>query len=243
MSTRDKIMQSVGLLVFMMGLVLGLFFFGLLTWAEIEVLRFDPYPGLPIHTRLKTLRCPAVVGAGEVGTVHATLTNPLDQSIDRTIYVYISEGSMLQVQEHREDITLEPGETRRLEWPVTAQDAAWDRFVLVRAFVVRRAPLPARTGSCGIIATDLLPLRGIYLAALAIGASLILMAGGTAMWARANRPLQDRSRSTVHVMMALSLIVLVGIGGGLLRWWMLAGLLFIVTILLIVTSIERAVNG
>jgi hypothetical protein len=231
MDSKNKNIRTLGVLIFSVGFLLGLALLAIVVWGDLEAHIFDP--AIPSDEMLTTLRCPVMITAPEVGTVTATFTNPLDRPVEFRIRTHISEGHVTLMREENTSLPLEPGETQPLQWTVTADDAAFRRLILVRVRLFGKYPLPSRAGSCGILVVDLPYLSGSLIFALAFAASLLGMAGGAGLWVVANRPLSDQSLGVLRAMGALAGCVVVGTIIGLLGHWMLGGVVFVITLLLI----------
>ncbi|MFU8774003.1 MAG: hypothetical protein ACNA8H_16485, partial [Anaerolineales bacterium] len=171
------------------------------------------------------------------GTVTAELTNPGDRAAQTTVRAHISDGMFLMMREVVTRIQLEPGETKQLEWTISAEDAAWERLVLIRVYSIRSSPIPSYTGTCGIILIDLPFLKGNQVVALISTFSLISMVAGLWLWVSTNQPLSRRNRYATQILAVLAALVLIGIVLGILRLWLLGGILFFFTVLLVVSVI------
>mgnify|MGYP006304225863 CR=1 FL=1 len=129
--------RRMGLYLFFGGILVGMFFAVLLTWADLEAYLFNP-PIDPQTLNLKSLRCPILLNGDETGVISATFPNPADRERRRTVDSFITQGSVLLTQEERERFDLEPGEERTLQWTISPENAAWGRFIFVRIQVQRK---------------------------------------------------------------------------------------------------------
>ena len=223
------VVGSFAILVFSAGLLLGMVLFGGLIWSDFESILFDP--AWREDTPLRSLRCPVIVTPGETGVVSARVSNSLDRPTERYIRVLISDGSIALTREYTEVVKLGPGESRRVAWTVTADDAVYDRIIMVNAVLRRRYPLPARQSSCGILVVDVPYLTGQQFFGLALAASVLAMAGGYGLWVKGPLSHSKRGRQAGRAMLGLAGSVLAGIIIGLLGWW-LPGLIVFVSVIL-----------
>jgi hypothetical protein len=230
MNSKNKITRTLGVLIFSVGVLLGMALSGIVVWGDFEASLFNV--SMAGSAPLKTLRCPVMITATEVGTVTAAFTNPFDRSVEFTIRTHISQGYVTLMREINSKLSLAPGETQALEWTVTSDDAAYGRLVLVRVRLAAKYPHPSRHGSCGILVVNLPYFTGNQIFALALAASLLSMVAGAGLWVVANRPLRGLGLDVTRAMGALAGCVLVGTIVGLLGWWVLGVLILVITVLL-----------
>ncbi len=234
--------SRLGLYIFFAGLLLGMFLAGMLTWANLEAAMFYAIPDSSAQA-LENLRCPILLNRHETGVVSATFANPSDRARRRTVDAYISHGFVVSMREERARFDLEPGAKYTVEWPISPQDAVWGRFILVRLYVQRNLPLPARTGSCGVLVVDLPFGTGAQIAGVTIGASLLLMASGAALWLTSAKSLHQHLRHVDYMTLALAPMVILALVfsavGGSGGW---SGLLLLLTFLLIVSIVTWALS-
>jgi hypothetical protein len=232
-------MRILSVVLFSIGLLLGVAFVGAAVWADLEASLFDPPVG--VDEPLKTLRCPVIITTQESGTVTATFSNPSTRSVPRTVRAHISYGFATLTREVNTQFVLEPGGTHKLEWTVTSDDAAWRHFILTRVHVLRNSPLPSRTGSCGVLVMDLLGLTGNQIVVSSWIASLTTMLIGVILWAVARRSAKERMPNLTGAMVGLAAIVLVAMLASLVGWWVLGGLLLLFVLILTVSVITWAI--
>lgn len=233
-------LRPLGVLLFAMGLLLGMALFGAAIWADFEAVLFNP--GLSYDAPLRSLRCPPMITTSETGTVTASLTNPLDRPTERYVRAHITDGYVTLMREVNRSVPLEPGETERLEWSVTADDAAFDRFVLVKIIVRGRYPLPSRQGTCGILVVGVPFLSGDQVFGLVFAASLISMAAGYGLWRRASRLVGRQRQQVARAMVALAGSIALGAVAGWMGWLLPGIILFVFTILGIGVIIGYVLN-
>ena len=223
------LIRSLGILLFSLGLLLGMALFGAIVWADFEAVLFNP--GLQQEAPLRSLRCPVMITESETGEVTASLFNPLERSTERFLQAHITDGYVTLMREVNRRVSLEPGERQQLAWEVTADDAAYERFILVKVVLRGRYPLPSRQGTCGILVVDVPYLRGEQVFGLGFGAALLCMVGGIVLWLKAGDPLVDRGRRVARAMAALTGSIVVGTTVGLLGWWLPGFIIFLITLL------------
>ena len=240
MNLKNKTIRILGVLIFSVGVLLGMALFGIVVWGDFEATMFDP--SIKQDAPLTTLRCPVMMTKTEAGTVTATFTNPLERPIELYTRAHITEGYVTLMREINTTLPLNPGETKPVHWTVASDDAAFGRLILVKVTVNRKYPLPSRQGTCGILVVGLPYFTGTQVFAFAFAASLLIMAGGASLWVVANRPLKDLGLDVISAMGVLAGSVLAGTIVGLRGSWMFGGLIFVFTVLLIGAIIGYFVN-
>jgi hypothetical protein len=228
--------RTVGLYIFFAGVLLGMFFAALLTWADFEANLFDRPTDLKA-SKLESLRCPILLNQQEAGTVTATFSNPTDYAARRTIDASISHGFVILMREERTRIDLEPGEKRTLEWPISPEDAAWGRFILVHVETLRSGSLPARSGSCGVLVANLPFGTGTQITIVIVVASLLLMVTGTVLWRRGTEAQHKDLRTVDYLALALGPLTLLVLITSMLGIWLISLILLVLAVLTIVTII------
>lgn len=229
LTSGRKLTRPLGVLLFSAGLLLGMALFGAIVWADFEAVLFNP--GQRRDASLRSLQCPVMITKSETGTVTASLTNPLDRSIDRYVRAHITDGYVTLMREVDQTVSIASGGRERLAWEVTADDAAFERFILVRVAVRGRYPLPSREGTCGILVADAPYVTGDQVFGLAFTASLIAMGLGFGLWYRAGQPLHEGGLQAARAMGMLAGSVVVGTIVGWLGWWLPGAIIFLITVL------------
>ncbi len=241
MKKRKRLLATVGVLIFVVGVVLGLAFYGGATWGDLEAFLFAA--SVDADASLGSLRCPIMITSTETGTLTATFENPAERTIKPIIHTHISEGFVTLKRTIDDVLSLEPGEKERLEWAVTADDAAYGYLILARVFVKYPYPLPSRTSTCGVLVIDLPGWTGGQVTALVVVGSFLCMVAGVGLWVAGNRPLSERVQDASRAMTALAVVVLLGIISSFIEWWLLSGLFVVIALLLIGAIISYFVRS
>ena len=228
--------RTLGLYIFFAGVLLGMVFSALLTWADFEASVFDR-PTDSKASKLGSLRCPVMLNQQETGTVRATFDNPTDYAARRTIDSNISQGFVILMREERTRIDLEPGEKRTLQWTISPEDAAWGRFVLVHIETQRSGSLPSRSGSCGVLVANLPIGTGIQITIFIVVVSLLLIVIGTILWRRGTEVQHKDLRTIDYLALALGPFTLLALIMGLLGIWLVSFILIVVAVLTMVTIV------
>ncbi len=242
MSPTSSKQAALGALLFIFGAVLGLWLFGMSTWAQFEASLFDA--DMTGNSEL-ALTCPRFISRQETGYARITLYNPTEKDHTRFVRTHISAGYVTLMHE---DARLEPipaGDSRTLEWPFTAEEAVYGgKMVFVRSFVVGRAPLPSAGGVCGVyVVAAPFGLSGTAFMWLAIVLSLGSMGGGLWLWRQAHPLATPRVHNLQRGMTALALVIAAGLALMVLGEWFFAGVALLIAALLGLALLTPLVLG
>jgi len=150
------------------------------------------------------------------------------------VRVHVGEGFVTVFREITSRVTIEPGGEQQLSWPVTGDDAVWNYFVMVRAYLFSNYPLPSESGSCGVLVVDLFNLPGSLIVVFTLLASLLCMGTGLWLWVNEHKPLLGRALNAAYAMGGVAAVVLGGILSSLAGMWSLSALFFVLVVLLII---------
>lgn len=239
MKNPNRRSTTLSIVLFSVGIVAGMLFYGFSFWANFEASLFDA--GLEGDAGLSSLRCPIFFGKNETGKIYLNVKNPLDRTFAPRIRAHISEGFVSMMREIDSQPFLAPGESQTLEWDITSNDAVWNRFVLVRIYQFRVYPEPSRSATCGVQFVNF-PLSGSLITGLVLAISLLGMGSGIWLYQYSNRPLKDRQRSTIVAMTILGSTVTVGIVAALLGQLLVTMLITIFSVLLVVVLLGYFLN-
>lgn len=229
MTTRSKTLRALALALIALGVAIALALSVGGIWADLEASMFDR--ALDADARFGALRCPTIMTVDKPGSIRATLSNTTDNSYSPRIRVHISDGFLTLMREETATVALAPGERQRFEWPITAEDAAYGRVVLVRAWQSPWGLQPDRAASCGVLVLDVPFLGGGQLVGLAIALSVLTMGGGLALWHLADRPMRKRDQRIGASLITLAIVILLTVILTLIEFWLFAlGALIIATL-------------
>lgn len=227
---KRELVGALGLTLFILGVLAGVFFIGLTVWADLEATLFNLQPRQ--YAFFRELHCPPVLISGETGTIRARFKNPLDQTINLFIRAHVSHGYVTLRREIITELTLAPGEVKQLQWTISEDDAAFNRIILFRIMVRGGHPLPNRQATCGVMLLHMPYLTGWQMTTILLGGSILAILAGDVLWFVSRRPYRRFSR----VMILLTLSVFGGLLAGARRWWVV-GAMFLVIILLTVGAV------
>lgn len=218
----------LSILAYTVGVAIGFFLILVGAWADMESGAYD-FPRLA-NAGLGGLRCPVLMTREETGIISLSLSNPTDNPITPSVKVQISTD--IFPQEITENVELMPGESRRLEWPVTSENIDLGWFVFAKVMRFSTYPLPSQETTCGIFVIDI-PGTGRVFFPVLVTLSLIGMGWGllqinrslpASEWLRKHRG----SLTFLALMIVLGLLLIV-VGG-----WIFSLLVLVVILLLII---------
>jgi hypothetical protein len=237
----------IALLIFTIGMAIGLVFSGLALWANLESQAFWGYPEsisydskLTREADISRLKCPVLLTDGEIGTVKLQVRNPNEAPTRAWINAHISMPGKLENMVRRTRSTfLEPGGESELRWQVTTDNTIHNHMILVRVFLkLTEFHPPAQTRNCGIVSANLWGLSSLQIILGTLASSLSLMVGGAYTWWRASSETMKKSNLVLKTILVLGALTTISLISSLLRLWVVAliGLLLIPIFLFSVVS-------
>lgn len=238
MQFTPQMKTRLGIILYAIGIALGLVLAFFLTWADFEASSFE----LPTQNRMlfgrsperdvENFACPLAITRNEVASVGAKISNPSERQVKTVLRMLQTSGSEI-VNLFEAPLTFEPGQTLEFSWPVRASDAAWGRFVMARAFMLPSSPLPAMASYCGILVIDFPFLTGNQALGFLFFLALILIAAGWKLWDSSNAAetvLAHEKNS--RLMVGYAGLVILGIVLAVFSGWLFAALTFLLNFLL-----------
>jgi hypothetical protein len=233
MTTRNKNLRRLGVVLFAIGVLLGMALIGVTIWTDLEASFFDSMMASRGDEPLKTLRCPVLMTTSETGRISATFENTADKPVELRLRAHVTDGFVTLMREVNTTLPLEPGEKKTAEFQLTAGDRAYRWLILARVLQARHHPFPARQAACGVLVLDVPFLTGNQLFALTIAVTVLCLGGGIALWSVANWPLKRSALATARTMGILVVCLLIGFFVASSGAWLIASLLFAINLLLI----------
>ena len=185
MSLRRWFFSQIGILIFLMGEVLGLWLSGAVTWGELEArIRFS-YSA----NEVMPLECPLMVSPSETGIVRARIVNQTEREVKPVVVSAVSQAGGEQT--NSQTFMLEARAFEDASWEVNSSNVIFGNLILVNIFQSQYRDNPSRLGSCGILFFNLFGLRGAHAFAAIFTASLALLFIGGGLWFYVNKPLNE----------------------------------------------------
>jgi hypothetical protein len=208
----DKKLSRVSLIIFFIGYLWGMAILGISIFGDFEATMFQFHIGFEGDGTITGLDCPVMMASSDTETITATFSNPTDSRISPSVWAQISEGFYTVVRDYKENIFLEPGESKQLQWTITADDAVYDHWVLIKVHVYSQYPLPASDGVCGVFVADMLGFTGSQVFVFSLVMIVLLMGLGIGMWIRATKRLKGQTgRSLSFSLSLIGGMVMVGL--------------------------------
>lgn len=230
MTSRQKMNRAWGAFLFIAGILLGTLIVLMSLWANLEA-DFYGFDDLTSN-QLKNLSCPLLMTTTEKAVMSLRITNPNQKAIEPLIRADISTPILMD--EQREKVLIEPGETRRIEWQLTPDNIDLGFFILAKVYVYPTVGLPLREASCGIFVVDLPGLVGGQVLVLLVILSLGGMIGGIVLWRQASQPILDRKLMAQRGMIFLALVTIIAMLTSMFGGWIESGMLLIVIIFTVI---------
>jgi hypothetical protein len=172
MKTNQSSLLS-SLLSYVLGVIVGLLLLGMAAWADMEA-NFYGFDRLA-NAGLRGFSCPVLMTQNETRTISLQLSNPTDRRISPSVRTEISTPVL--PQQFVETIRIEPGESRRLEWPVGPENRDLQRFIFAKALLYSSHPLPSQEATCGIFVVNL-PGSGRVILPVLVALAVLAMGWG-----------------------------------------------------------------
>jgi len=206
-------------------------FLGIISmWGDMEASVFNS--AIKSDKPLSTLRCPVFITPNDDAVVSARIYNPSDRELEMEIRTYISFGSVVSMKEITTNFMLKPGESEVINIPITTQDTAFDRVVLVRMHQIRRGSLPYLNASCGVTLIRIPYIKGSQIVILILSLGTLLSAIGMTLWIVNTQPIVGDRLKTLIFLISFTALSILNCLVGLLGLWGLAMFITIIWVLL-----------
>jgi len=235
MKIRKKIMRLLGILLFWVGVLLGVALAAGAVWADIEA---TFYGFTKMGDKPLNLKCPVFVTAAEPGQFASTFKNPNDKQMELMVRTDVSGYGGIRTA--RTTITLAPGEKEKVRWPVTSEDVDLGFFILAQVSSYPAYPLPFRESMCGMLFIKTTALTGNQIFVLLVVVSLLSMAAGLVLWQVSHQQLKGQVSSATWAMRILVAIVVIGMFVAFQGWWALGVIAIALMLLMIVAMMYVA---
>jgi len=240
MNKRQDFARRLGLMLYVLGILIGMALAAGVTWSDLEASLFDP--GITPNSPLRTLRCPVAITRHETGKIAAALKNSTD--VEKNFYTraHTSQGYVTYLREERKQIRVASGEKGVISWEIYPEDAAFHRLVLFRVYVNAAYPIPSQGSSCGVLVLDIPLLTGTQFFFVLLGLSLAGVIGANVLWQVTNRPMSANLRNMREQSNALAIIVFGALAAGYIGSWILGVVLCAISLLLLGVIIGRTLQ-
>ena len=229
---RETTYRILGVVMFCVGVVLGIGLLGASVYADFEASLFD----IPLSAEksIRPFTCPILIDNDEVGLVRATVKNDTDKSVQRLITGHFSQYSVLTLREETFRTNFDPYESKDMYWEITAQDAVYDHLILVKVYLYARYANPARDAGCGVLVLDLpWNFTGGQVVAITLALSIVLMFVGGRLWWMFTRPSVGNKAEGSRGVISLIVTIITGLLASYLGFFGVAVGLFYIAMLMV----------
>lgn len=238
-TSRSRRLPTVGTALILLGLAALAVLAFVSAWPDMESSVFDASTALMADEALSGLRCPTLVTVDERASIGAVFHNPTRREQTFLVRIRISQGFVSLWRQDSRTVTLAPGQTRHLAWPITARDAAYGRLIMARVLAMSSADLAARQGHCGVLVLGLRGVAGRYVFGAGLAAAAACLVAGGLAWSTGRRPLRGRRLQAARAVGVVVAILVGSLVCGLHGWWMASHLLLLLAVLVPVAALER----
>jgi hypothetical protein len=240
---RDNQRQIIGAVIFFIGLILSFGFNSLSAIADLngtgfwgnsrDAVTYDYKQST--QAELVNLHCPIFLAPEEGGIISATFQNSHQEKANILVKAVISQGDFINYRVVTGNLPIGPGDEQDFRWQITPYDIVGKDFILSRVFLMNQinsASYPARTNSCGIFILNILGLKGTTLVTLIFVISSLCLIAGSVLLYYSDLPIKRFSPRMDYGLYGLAGILLIGMIANLLDWWIFAGLVLLLAVLL-----------
>lgn len=214
MQHKSTFKSWLGVLLFLIGVLLGLVLSASVTLAESEA---DSYTPNFADAGLE-LKCPYMLAPKERGTVSAKIANLTHEGIQPVVTAWVSHTNLPRVV--GQTIPLSAKETKVVEWTVDSSDVIFEYLILINVVQAQYHDNPSRFGSCGILQYSLFGLSGAQSFGALFAISLITMFLGGTLWLKERRqPLSEYSINLTQISKTLTVVTILALLSMFPRWW------------------------
>ena len=236
MFTNRRLLATLGIVIFLIGMIIGIAFVAITTWGNLEAYWF--FPSRIATSGIRGLSCPIMMTPGETGVITLHVHNPHDFVIRPTILSTISSGYYIdEANFTKQNLVLDPGDSYIARWEFTEMDAVYDRFVMAR--VESRIPYPTTRlqGSCSVYVMNLPGVSSVLIMIVGSAICAAFSLGGLYLWRKYHNERSEANLHTTRGMYMLFVIVAVGVTSSFLRIWMLSLVSLVAALVLLVSTL------
>ena len=237
MSRKSKIYFSSGIVLFSLGLIIGLFLWTGSVWADLEGYMFQP----ATHADKSEfyLDCPNLITKSDFGIISIGIENQFDKDVKKLVRGYKSLGYVIYVASDETSLELKPGESEVLHWYIYPEDAAWNCFVLFRVNIISSRGVGLSTASCGVMLINVPFLNSNQFFLLALLLGMIFIGSGIFLVYKSSMQREKKNFYFERLMSAITGVTIIGLLLAFFGQWLVAGLLLIGMYLFLVVIITH----
>lgn len=205
---KNSALRIIGILIYLVGIAGGAALTGLSAWGDIEANTFDA--AIKAEEPLKTLNCPVFIGKDETGHITAEIENTAGREVQPLIRARITQGFATLMREEKDREVIPEGESRTVEWAITADDAAYHQIIMASIYQFSNYSLPSRRGSCGVVVVPVAGLTGQQFYILLYAVTAVFSAAGLALYApnRIDESILAKRKLRAYIYLSVLLLIL-----------------------------------
>lgn len=228
--------RTVGTLVFLLGLAVGLGLALAPIWGDFEGMSY--FSSGAGYDQFGGLHCPALEARSDVATVTATLDNPSNREIQPYYEVEISGVAATRTLEGQ--VPVPAHASRVVQWTVDANDIDLGFFILVKIHLLPFAGNPAREATCGIMVLNLGGLSGGQILGWGLALSLVGMVVGLGMREGTEQVATGKELNLRNGLRTAGIVTCLAMLTGFMGWSLIGLVFCAITILLVVVLLRFA---
>jgi hypothetical protein len=225
MTGKSKIYFISGLLLFSLGLIIGLFLWTGSVWADLEGYMFQP----ATHADKSEfyLNCPNLITKSDFGVISMGIKNEYDKDVKKVVRGHKSLGYVIYVASDETSLELKPGESEVVHWYIYPEDAAWNRFILFRVNIISSRGPGITTASCGVMLINVPFLNSNQFFLLALLLGTLLIGSGIFLMYKSSMLQEKKNFYFERLMSAITGVLIIGLLLAFFGQWIAAGLLLV----------------
>jgi hypothetical protein len=234
MKPQNKILNTLGFILFFAGVLSSMVFSVGLIWANLEANFYFGFNG-GAEAKLR-LSCPHIMTPQDSSSVTATISNKVDKTIEPILQADFS-GPMLRSL--RTKASIGPGKTQQIRWAISAEDVDFGHLIMAQVYQYSSYKTSTATATCGTLYLTIPALTGVQVYILVLVVSLLGIATGIALWLMGNWKPKERSAERLWGMTFLTVVTLVGILFGSMGLWLLGIFAVALSLLMVISQVGR----
>jgi len=239
MTRHKKILCSLAIFFFSLGMVFSMALAGIASWEDLEA----TFYGFQHFTndRLTTLRCPVLMTTNGTGIISASVSNPSNVTVESKLRIFVSGPGPFRTEDAQ--ITLGAGKTQQVQWTVTAKDVDYRFLIMAEVLAFPYSSMSTREATCGILVLKVPGLTGSQLFDSALAVALSGLMIGLGLWFASGSQSKKRILDSTNALTLLAILTLLDMFFSFRGIWIFGILLFLATFLLIIVVFANAAQS
>jgi hypothetical protein len=240
MTKKAKFFFITAIVLFVLGVFIGLFLWTGSVWADLEGSFFQP--ATHADRSEYNLLCPQLITTNDFGVISMGIENGFDKDVKKVVRGYKSLGYVIYVASDETSLELAPGESEVLHWYIYPEDAVWKRFVLFRVNIISSRGTGLTTASCGVMVVNVPFLKSDQFFLLALLSGTLLIAAGIYLMYRSSILLKKNNYYFERLMLSITGVMIIGLLLSFFGQWIVGGILLVGMYLFLLVIITHYVQ-